>query len=188
MKNERLTQHSQPIIQGHHNDISIAGQNAAVNHIPCSFHVGPTMDVHHHRSQPILIMDVCKRKKQKASGHTINILFLWDDWTTFFFQLIVTVFLSKRTSVEHIGFTLWQENPIGRSQMRRSDKYFKLNCFFIPLPSCIFIETNPTSARFTSRCGSCTGKSVIAADELVICGVLLFWLKPLISTRVGGWL
>lgn len=87
MKNEWLTQHSQPIIQGHHDDISIAGQNAAVNHIPCSFHVGPTMDVHHNRSQPILIMDVCKKKKLKLSE---NILYLLDDWTIFFFvQLIV---------------------------------------------------------------------------------------------------
>lgn len=60
VKPVRLTQHSQSVVKGNHNDVSIAGQDAAIDHVPCAFHVRSAVNVYHDRPQTILVVDVWK--------------------------------------------------------------------------------------------------------------------------------
>ena len=73
-----LTQDAQAVVDGDDDDIAVAGQDAAVDHVARALHVGPAVDVHHHRLLAVLIMDVCKkepckgRKKEKKKITLIN--------------------------------------------------------------------------------------------------------------------
>lgn len=47
-KNERLTEDSDAIVESDNDDISVAGQDAPINHVAGPLHVGSSMDVDHH--------------------------------------------------------------------------------------------------------------------------------------------
>lgn len=47
-----LTQHAQPVVDGDDNDITIAGEDAAIHQVPSAFHVRAAMDVNHDRPLP----------------------------------------------------------------------------------------------------------------------------------------
>lgn len=57
-----LTEDADSIVEGDNDDVSIAGQDAPINHVTRPLHIGPSMDVDHHRLGPS-ISYVCK------SGH-----------------------------------------------------------------------------------------------------------------------
>lgn len=42
-----LTQNSKPVVDCDDDDVPIAGQDATIDHVACSLHVGTTMDVDH---------------------------------------------------------------------------------------------------------------------------------------------
>lgn len=44
-----LTKDSNAIVESDNDDVPIAGQDASVNHVARPLHVGPSMDVDHHR-------------------------------------------------------------------------------------------------------------------------------------------
>lgn len=58
----RLTQDADPVVQRDDDDIAVAGQNAAVDHVPCALHVRAAVYVDHH-GFGTGVSDVCK------SGH-----------------------------------------------------------------------------------------------------------------------
>lgn len=59
---EKLTQDSDAVVESYYDDISIAGQDAPIDHVACPLHVGSSMDVDHH-GLGTSISYVCK------SGH-----------------------------------------------------------------------------------------------------------------------
>lgn len=59
---EMLTEDSDAVVESDNDDISVAGQDASIDHVACPLHVGPSVDVNHHRLGPS-ISYVCK------SGH-----------------------------------------------------------------------------------------------------------------------
>lgn len=63
-----LTQNSQSVVNRDHDDVAIAGQHAAVYHVPSALHVGSAVDIDHDRLLTVLIMDVWKRKSSKETG------------------------------------------------------------------------------------------------------------------------
>ena len=74
-----LTQDAQAVVDGDDDDIAVAGQDAAVDHVARALHVGPAVDVHHHRLLAVLIMDVCKKepckgrkKEKKKKSHSLT--------------------------------------------------------------------------------------------------------------------
>lgn len=58
-KKRMLTEDADSIVESDNDDVSIAGQDAPVDHVSRPFHVGPSVDVDHHRLGPG-ISDVCK--------------------------------------------------------------------------------------------------------------------------------
>lgn len=62
------TEHSNAVVQGDDNHIPVAGQDAAVYHVPCAFHVRATMDIHHHRLGPA-VPDVWKERWLNTGPH-----------------------------------------------------------------------------------------------------------------------
>lgn len=57
-----LTEDSDAVVESDNNDISVAGQDASIDHVARPLHVGSSVDVDHHRLGPS-ISYVCK------SGH-----------------------------------------------------------------------------------------------------------------------
>lgn len=57
-----LTKDSDAVVESDNDDISVAGQDAPIDHVARPLHVGSSMDVDHHRLGPS-ISYVCK------SGH-----------------------------------------------------------------------------------------------------------------------
>ena len=55
----RLTKNPNTVVERDDNDIPVAGQNTAVNHVSGPLHVGASVDVHHYRFGP-RISYVCK--------------------------------------------------------------------------------------------------------------------------------
>ncbi len=45
----RLTEHTEPIVHGDHNDISVGSKDAAIEHVSWALHVGASVDEQHHR-------------------------------------------------------------------------------------------------------------------------------------------
>lgn len=60
-----LTQDAQPIVDGDDNHIPIAGQDAAVKHIPSSFHVRAPMDENHHRLGASALPNIWRRGEEE---------------------------------------------------------------------------------------------------------------------------
>lgn len=46
---KRLTQDADAEVERDDDDIAVAGQDAAVDHVPCALHVGASVNVDHHR-------------------------------------------------------------------------------------------------------------------------------------------
>lgn len=57
-----LTEDTDAVVESDNDDISVAGQDAPVDHVARPLHVGPSVDVDHHRLGPG-VSYVCK------SGH-----------------------------------------------------------------------------------------------------------------------
>lgn len=49
MRHTKLTEHTEPIVHGDHDDISIGCKDAAIKHVPWALHVGASVDEEHHR-------------------------------------------------------------------------------------------------------------------------------------------
>lgn len=64
---QSLTQNSQPVVNGYHDDIAVACQNAPVYHIASALHIRPAVDIDHYRLLTVLIMDVWKKKSSKET-------------------------------------------------------------------------------------------------------------------------
>lgn len=57
-----LTEDADAVVESDNDDVSVAGQDAAIDHVARALHVGPSVDVDHHRLGPG-VSYVCK------SGH-----------------------------------------------------------------------------------------------------------------------
>ncbi len=57
-----LTKDADSVVESDNDDISVAGQDAPIDHVARPLHVGSSVDVHHHRLGPS-VSYVCK------SGH-----------------------------------------------------------------------------------------------------------------------
>lgn len=74
-----LTQNPQPVVDGDDDDVPVAGQDAAVDHVARPLHVGAPVDVDHDRLQTVLIVDVCREHgavRTPTSGKP-NVYGLW---------------------------------------------------------------------------------------------------------------
>lgn len=61
-KKKMLTEDSDAVVESDNDDISVAGQDAPIDHVARPLHVGSSVDVDHHRLGPS-VSYVCK------SGH-----------------------------------------------------------------------------------------------------------------------
>lgn len=85
-----LTENPQAVVDGDDDDVAVAGQDAPVNHVPCSFHVGAAVNVHHHWLLTVLIVDVwgqCQgrkhNKKKKNYSDSPTLIQGPKTWMTF---------------------------------------------------------------------------------------------------------
>lgn len=65
-----LTQNPQPVVDGDDDDVAVAGQDAAVDHVARPLHVGAPVDVDHDRLQSVFIVDVCGEHRRIKTSNT----------------------------------------------------------------------------------------------------------------------
>ena len=61
------TEHTEAVVEGDDDDVAIAGQHAAVHHVPRALSVGAAVDVYHHRPLAPLLVDVWGRERDRES-------------------------------------------------------------------------------------------------------------------------
>lgn len=62
-----LTEHTEPVVHGHHNHVAVGGQDAGIKHVSGAFHVGASVNKQHHRLLPA-VTDIYARAHTHTHG------------------------------------------------------------------------------------------------------------------------